>query len=324
MRDKSIDAIAGLLILFMIYGHIMSWTGLTDTHSFVILDRVFCFFMPWFFYKAGMFFKQTNLQNIVKTGYRRLIIPYIVWGGVGIASYYLPSIILGQQSVGHVILLEMKTILWSGKIEGNSAIWFLLSLFFARIIKYFLSKLEKIHLVVIAMCILSAIVISIKQVFPTMCYPEYLYNTLLGVMFFSLGVYLNERQYQKRVYWVSILLYSILLIAYPSRVDFFHSRLIEGNVMLWILESLCGIVVINNISREYFTRFTTILQYIGINSMIYLVLHFVIANVVRLFVEPLGYSPQILALFYFLSILILTPMVAIVLKKDRCKRIIGL
>lgn len=81
MRDKSIDATAGLLILFMIYGHVMSWTNLTEAHSFIVLDRIFCFFMPWFFFKAGMFYKQEKIDLVCKAGYKRLLVPYIVWGG---------------------------------------------------------------------------------------------------------------------------------------------------------------------------------------------------------------------------------------------------
>ena len=212
MRDNSIDVVAGALILFMIFGHVMSWTSLTETCTFINLDRILCFFMPWFFFKAGMFFKQTNLTEVLKAGYRRLLVPYILWGGVGIASYYMPAVILGREPLNDVILLEIKAILLSGKIDGNSAIWFLLSLFFARIIWHYLSKIGEKGYVVITMIILSIIVISLKQDIPIMAYPEYFYNTLLGVTFFSLGVYLKERQYQKRVFWISTLLYIVLLL----------------------------------------------------------------------------------------------------------------
>jgi fucose 4-O-acetylase-like acetyltransferase len=62
-RDKSIDAVAGLMIIVMVIGHCVAVGYLK--HFINVLN----FFMPWFYYKSGMFYRrQSNWECIVGGG----------------------------------------------------------------------------------------------------------------------------------------------------------------------------------------------------------------------------------------------------------------
>lgn len=54
-RDNSLDAVGGLLIAYMIYGHICLWCGVKHIE---ILTRLFFFFMPGSFLRAECFSSQ--------------------------------------------------------------------------------------------------------------------------------------------------------------------------------------------------------------------------------------------------------------------------
>lgn len=281
------------------------------------------FFMPWFFFKAGIFYKQEEIDKVCKAGYKRLLIPYIVWGGWGFITHYLQPFVAGDISVSYAFLTGLKTIVLSGKIVGNSAIWFLLSLFMVRLLWHFLVKIDRIIVVVITIVITTVIIISIKQDCSAMLYPEYLYNTFLGLTFFSIGALLKESQNHKILFCTSVIVYLLLLLSNPSRVDFFHSKLIEGNVAMWMIQSLCGIFIINNLSKKCLA-YTGFLQYVGKNAMVYLVTHFVIANVTRLLVAPLCIANQKMSIIYIFSILLFTPIAVKSFNKENNKWIIGL
>lgn len=56
-RVAHIDMAAGIMILWMMLGHINAKQIFLSTPDiYVFLSNFFFFFMPWFFYKSGMFF----------------------------------------------------------------------------------------------------------------------------------------------------------------------------------------------------------------------------------------------------------------------------
>lgn len=67
-RKKEFDAMAGLLILYMMFGHALWFFNLSDSHVAVITQYLFGFFMPWFFFKGGMFFRHEETSKIVMGG----------------------------------------------------------------------------------------------------------------------------------------------------------------------------------------------------------------------------------------------------------------
>ena len=130
-RDYSLDAVCGLMIIYMIYGHICLWSGVEQIELF---PRLLFYFMPWFFFKSGMFFREKTLKKEFVNGVKKLIVPYIVFSIIGQLVFYLMWIAKGETSCQLYILAPLRTLLHEGAVVGNSPLWFLLSLFCVKII----------------------------------------------------------------------------------------------------------------------------------------------------------------------------------------------
>ena len=66
-RDLSIENISGLLIIYMILHHIFQWSDLNVINQTYWM-RPLSFFMAWFFYKSGMFYKDRKCKEILLGG----------------------------------------------------------------------------------------------------------------------------------------------------------------------------------------------------------------------------------------------------------------
>lgn len=99
-RDKSLDTISGILILWMIYEHYNVSSGLYLSFAPPFL---FCF-MAWFFYKSGMFHKQKKDTKIVVQGWKRLIIPYISFTVIGFFTGIVVKVLNNDLDFAHYTL----------------------------------------------------------------------------------------------------------------------------------------------------------------------------------------------------------------------------
>ena len=62
-RKQYIDAVAGVMILWMVIGHLQQVTG-----YYLDYPNILFFFMPWFYYKAGALSKDYTLREIANRG----------------------------------------------------------------------------------------------------------------------------------------------------------------------------------------------------------------------------------------------------------------
>lgn len=137
-RDTSIDIAKALGILLMILGHI---SGI----PFYLRNSIFSFHMPLFFIFSGYFFKEQPIRDIIRSGNRHLIKPYVITSVVCIllcitAGKYgaaLDRLIGAAMANGGV-----KTEMFGGSIPFISPIWFLLALYWCKI---FYAWLKSIH-----------------------------------------------------------------------------------------------------------------------------------------------------------------------------------
>ncbi len=63
-RTEYVDLAAGIMIAWMILGHTASHASYEG--NFLIIGKYLSFFMPWFFYKSGFFYKSKTLTEIIK------------------------------------------------------------------------------------------------------------------------------------------------------------------------------------------------------------------------------------------------------------------
>lgn len=264
-RDSSIDFAAGLMIVSMILMHIRFFSG-SKWCSF--LTDLFPFFMAWFYYKSGMFYKERNWSDTLKNGYSKLIRPFLIFSAAGFVLFLILNGTVNWK-------LLVKEFILLGQIPGSQHLWFLVSLFFATC----LFKLTKNRWWAIAtLCILLILFhYNAKKHlvgFPVFGDIPYLWgNIIAGCLFMYCGYRLKNYQYQRWAFFVSLILYAVMFMLCYSSIDM-HTMSISVGGLQWYLFSIFGIVALNNLSK-YIVKYLVSqpLIYIGKYSLQFYIYH---------------------------------------------------
>lgn len=263
-RDTYLDAVGGIMILYMIYGHICLWTEL---RQFEVLSRLLFFFMPWFFFKSGMFYRKVPMREVVMKGWKRLLVPYLVFSIVGYVAFAIMQRNMEVAPVDYYLLNPLRQMFHEGAVAGNSPVWFLFSLFIVRILFTEMQKLKRFLSIGIALLGALGYLLNIMEV------KDYFYisNIITGTFFFGLGYFCKEIQFDCCWFVVSLIVYGTIIIIDPSYIDF-RSNSGSGHYLLWMISAFAGIITVNNILKILPYSFP-FLSTIGRGSMAYYVLH---------------------------------------------------
>lgn len=265
-RDNTIDSVAGVMIVYMVFTHVCQHFGLAQSTLYLSLERVLYFFMPWFFFKAGMFFSLKDDKEVVRASASRLLKPFIIYSLLGHVVYVIVCAIKGNLALS--VLFPIKQLVLNGSITGNLPLWFLLTLFVCRIL---LNLIGKTKGRVLALCLLSLVAAFLMRI-TNFNHPYYLANTMTGLTFMCLG-YIIKKNYPPPVVFVSIAIYAVSFL-YPSFVGMRSNTLYYGYYLAWILGSMAGIIVINRVaSTGVFEKMG--LHFVGRHSMQIYCLHWI-------------------------------------------------
>lgn len=133
IRDSSIDIAAGLMILVMIINHTLQRTGYHN----VILEQflmLFSFFMPWFFFKGGMFYRQEDVKTTFHKGCKKLLQPYFVYNIIGVIVTFIVVVGTGENDIVGYLVQSINEWIRYGAPFGNLPLWFLFSFFVVRLL----------------------------------------------------------------------------------------------------------------------------------------------------------------------------------------------
>lgn len=280
-RDTSLDAVCGLFIIWMIIGHAFQWSATTDDSFYIYGNDVLFMFMPWFFFKSGMYYRQqTNTKAAIIKWSKKLLVPYIVYTIIGELVLWAMLYQQGTLNWRNIVLDPAIGIVFEGSAGGNLALWFLLTLFLVKSIvtladKY---KIKKVYLFAVSVILGGGGTILIQHVAHT---PYWLINTPLGILFYLTGYYLKDKQYDRRTLIVSIIIFSLILAFIPSQIGFRNDRTICGYWVLGVIGSLAGIVIFNNLFKLRPFQLP-VLTSIGRNSMDYYCAHWILFYLVCL------------------------------------------
>lgn len=288
-RQSYLDNISAILIAYMIF--IVHLTYFCPVHGFIIsiLRSLFYFFMAWFFFKSGMFFREKEIKAVVKSSAKRLLIPWAVFNAIGIIvmgvkAYYE----LGFSTIPFLIT-SMEVVAFNEAIWADLPLWFLLSLFVVRILFVLLYKCRVNVWVLLAIFLIATILIHYT------CYVSWkgmdnlpftiighhlpknvlliVGNICYGSLFYSLGYILRTKQYIRPVVIIACLAF-VAHFFYPIDID---TRIIDTpNMPLIIFFCLAGIIVADNVFKRYLNRPVSILTYVGRNSMTYYIVHYLL------------------------------------------------
>lgn len=133
-RQFYLDNICGLLIIHMIFiCHQPLFCNHSDSAIEFVL-RLLSFFMAWFFFKAGMVFRERPMKEVIRSSARRLLVPYLVFSFLGFIVMALQKYIQGYNPTSLDFLKEQFWRLLNNEaFFPTLACWFLLSLFVVRV-----------------------------------------------------------------------------------------------------------------------------------------------------------------------------------------------
>lgn len=265
-RNNSLDMIAGIFIVYMIVLHILQWCNLTYVFGNVVF-HVFSFFMFWFFFKSGMFYREKLSKDIIIGGCKRLIVPFVIFSIVGHLLLCIKLLQEGDYNWMHYVLSPIKSILLNGSLAGNLPLWFLLTLLAVQLIFNYLSKKVNIWFVVFVgysiACILNMVAIPL---------PLYFANIALGIATYGFGYKMKNVLYKNNVFYFGFVVYIVILSLCYSSIDFRVNQVAKGFYLTACLYAISECVIINYLFSLTKVRLKK-LEYIGRHSMNYYVMH---------------------------------------------------
>lgn len=253
VRENNIDQVHGLLIMFMVFGHIINTH---DGGSAGYLQRILFFFMQWFFFHSGTYFNSSNYS--AKKDIKNLIKPFFLYSMFGVIINFIISLI-EERNILLEIRLTFDELVNYGWIRGNGPLWFLPSLFCVRYIAYLCKSLLSFTF---ALVLFSIAYILNEIGFFT---PTYFANIVTGLTFFTLGYCLKSLQYNKKMVIISSVLYFLIILFYPSQIHVHNNVLLMGNYLLCGISALAGIIFFNNVFKFFNISY---LSFIGTNALV--------------------------------------------------------
>ena len=271
-RQDYIDEISGLLIIAMVLIHIASRCNYDNT----ILIRAFFFFMPWFYFKSGFFYKQALLKGVVKKGVKKLLKPFVFFTVIAVVLDFLFS----QDRL--VFVDNIKVMFFCGTAKSNIPLWFLMSLFVVQIVSIFVLKSKSSNLggaILLLICFTSIVGYCLQQI--ELKLPEYLAYNVLGTGFYLSGFMYNkyrETGFHKYLLLVASVLLFFNYLILPSFIHIKSNRHECGNYFLWIYSSISACIVLMYV-WNYFRIKVPALRYVGRHAMLILCSHWIVINV---------------------------------------------
>lgn len=243
-RIDWIDVAKGLAIILMIVGH-------TIPHN-IIYMFIFSFHMPFFVILSGFTYKipknEKDIKKRVRKYVKQLLIPYILT----LIVYTIVLVFINDKLTLFNILKQFcKNLLWGNgcdytlfgiNLKGVSAIWFLIALFFSKlifdIVNYKINN-KNIFDSIIIYCFFALLGIMIGKF---IWLPQNLDLVLIFLLYLYIGIIFNK--YKKDIEKFKIIVFIICFIIWTVCLGF--NLNIELAIrsypygFLSVIESICG------------------------------------------------------------------------------------
>lgn len=274
-RQVWADSLTGLCILYMLAMHVAICINVTNYAL-----PFFYFFMPWFFYKSGMYYKEQPPKEVFRKDFRRLLTPFISFN---LIAFFVIHIVRGDLFDIKNIFSAIKAFLSTGTIYENAPLWFLFSLISVRIIhsvviKFTPPRNRSLWLYLEA---LAALLFALMLFGFNINKPQWIGPIFLGLFFFVMGNIIKFSHLSK--FWIVVffIIYDISCYILPETNMAVNT--IKGNVFLYLLWCIFSIIALFLFGTllEIVGRKNCGLAYIGKSSMVFYVTHWPILQIMK-------------------------------------------
>jgi hypothetical protein len=257
----------------------MQMAELADIAYFKVSLAVLGCIMPWFFFKSGLFFKQRPTRALVVKEAKKLLIPFIIYSAIGHICQMVILFQQGETNIIHYTLSPVKQLLLDGHITGNMPLWFLGSLFAAKVLFNAIHSIGRNWAIATVTLLIASIPFLLHFFEPACRWPLYIANISAGLFFYACGVYLKPWIGKWYIVLPCIAIYLVSLFVVPTYIDMRANSLDFGNFYLWYPLSLVAIVTFKALCSiiKLPTSFLA-----GENAMIILCTHWIILLLVRI------------------------------------------
>ena len=269
-RFSYLDSVSAFFIIQIIIGHILQFVNM-----YSIMDnwvKIFSFYMPFFYFKSGMFAKTDVLfRNQLKADTNKLLIPFIIMSSIGYVLNLPFELFYSDKPIYDIILRPWGALLKHGSMPSSLALWFLLSLFEVKLCFNIIIKNRYKGTILLLFFIIS-IIVAHRHILLPLCM-----STLFpGVLIYFLGYVYNN--YSGKYSWglaiTAMLVFAIVTIRDDSVVEMRNNFLSKGHYISWFVKSLTGIVSLIFISYKLPSLY--FLMKIGKDSMGYYIYHWIL------------------------------------------------
>jgi acyltransferase len=305
-RQRDIDALKGFGILLVVLGHV--------NPGFYIEKWIYSFHMFLFFFLAGITFSKKGFKTRLMLDIKNLLFPYLFWNGICIMF----SLIIGEYSIADAL----KYLLFIEKVSWNAPIWFLVVLFFLRVLgEVVLSTNTKLCDRVKYICsLLIAFILGYICVFPRFLGFDIVPTVFI---FFCLGYIYKMNNKNINIFFI------IFLIGLNVYLSFINERIsvygnYYGRYVIAVIAGVCGVLACYYTAKRLYARFRLrILEILGIYSFNimcshYLILRFFNYLSIQLCGYDLWHSVSIIkAILVTVMVIVLELLLVYIMKKFR-------
>ena len=323
VRDSCTDAVAGFFIWVMILVHMFQWAELRDSKIYAFL-QYFNFFMPWFFFKAGLFYSSKgNLKKLCVKKAKRLLLPMVTFSLLGVVACIVYYGKFESLPFGATVVSILKGLVSSGSFVGNTPLWFLPCLFLVHVGYKILSYRRWL----IVSSLIASVGLSNLLVILDINGPSYVVASVTGFIYFTFGVFYKRYQNSRILLqlFIGLCISVIIWLTNPTLVDMRTNSLIDGNYGLWYIVSISGIICIQALSKITPPRIIEVfgLQKFGYYSMILYVCHWPLLIMTDAMIGDELYTIENWHLFslYLLTQLVMMPFCIYIFNLSKIKNI---
>lgn len=305
-RDYSFDVVAAILMIVVVFHH----AGILVSGPYSVM-HVFNFFMPWFFFKAGMFHKfDEKIGKMIKKSFFRLFIPL---------CFCLVTSAFLNLLKGNFPVFSLKGII-GFFLFANGVSWFVSALIIVRLLFTILPKEKTLIICYCAISFLLSDVINNNNMELWLLIKE----IPMALFYYTLGFLMKDFHVEK--YSAIILLaltYSLFILLIPSKVDMKMEYVMFGNFEIAVIGNIVGILLINAIAQKIEKYIPNFLIAIGKESLVYYILHIQILIVCSYFLHHLGFPAKLTGGGAALCVFLIIPFVIKILGLLKLNFLIG-
>ena len=284
-RNLTIDAVRGIAIILVVYGHIIQRSMVVRGEDFYlnpVFKIIYTFHLPLFVFISGylmaLSLSRKSVGDVFKSRWKSLFVPYIAWGILDVITNYFLKIIEGKNT-------GSPNFLWGfvDQLLLHPSVWFLFTLFILSCLLLFSVKCDQRCGPLIFGIIYLFILILPYNNYCSLYYIKWFY------LFYVIGYCINrydikiKNNFMRTIVFLFSLIIFAVLVRYWNKGDYiylnkmgFASNQYAHEILRIIYRYITGFlgIIIVFYTGSYLSKIKigSFLDYIGIYSLdIYLI-----------------------------------------------------